>query len=426
MQIQDLDDLDDDGEIDHPLPRDLMFDPWLTLSGPLSESSGPILREVFSALFPQGRKPRADLVAGIAAIIPAIIANLLKLRRERPEGSRLVMQMEHRKKSRYDRRGFRKLPEVVLALQEAGYVLRREAVYKMARTTIEAGDRLKPLLAAPHVSLSHIGRAEGEETILLTARPTVRRIAGRKQPKLLVDYEDTEESLRLRTEMEEINRFLSVHAIELEGSPQPAFRLHRIFTLRDPGDPVRFSLHGRLYGGFWMALKASERHRLRIDGQEIADLDFTSMFPRLAYGHVGKEPPSGDLYAVPGLEACRDGAKAALSALLSYGSEMRSLPPRLKSQLPDGWTASRVRQAFAARHPDLAPLFGRDFGLDLMFAESRILLATLCRLMDRDIPALPMHDGIMVPRSGSGQAASAMRETSREIVGFPLQVTLKA
>lgn len=425
MQFEDLDDLDGDGEMNHPLPKDLMFDPWATLAEPAMETLGPIVRQVFSAFRSGNRKLRGDLVQGIAAIVPAILANLLVLHQTRPEGSRLIVQMERRKKTRYDRRGFRKLPEVVTALEEAGHVVKHEAVFKKFRTTIEASESLKRLLFAPAVGLSDVGRTEGEETIVLTARPEVSRIAGRKQPKLLVDYEDTEESVRLRAQMEEINRFLSTHSIALEGSPQPAFHLYRIFTLRSPDDPVRFNLHGRLYGGFWMTLKASERQRLRIDGEPVADLDFSSMFPRLAYRHVGKEPPEGDLYAVPGLEKYREGAKAGLSALLSYGSEMKSLPSRLKALLPNGWTASRLKQAYAVHHPDLVPLFEKDFGLDLMFTESRILLAALRTLMEKGISGLPMHDGLMVPASREVAAREAMALASIEIVGVVLPVRRK-
>lgn len=402
-----------------------MFDQWVGLPVAAMTAISPILRLVLQALGPTDRKPRRDLIDGIEAITSAIIANLLVLHRNRSPGSRLIVEMERRKRTRYDRPGLRKLPEVVGVLEKAGFIVRHPAVFRQRRTTIEATPSLKAFLVTHRAALADIIRAEGEETIMLTARPKVRRIGSRKQANLLVDYKDAEETFRLRAEMEEVNSFLASRSIILEGSPQPPFRLRRLFTLRIEDDPVAFNLHGRLYGGFWMNLDAEERHRIRIDGEPIADLDFASMFPRLAYHRVGREPPQGDLYAIPGLEHHRDGAKAALSALLSYSTEMKSLPPRVKKKLPPGWTASRVRQAFADFHPDLAPLFGRDFAMDLMFTESRILLATLRRLMAHNIAALPMHDGIMVPRSRSDKAMTAMTDASREIIGTPLPVTIK-
>ncbi len=403
-----------------------MFDQWATLldSG-LGSCTSEITKRVLITLSPKDRKPRSDLVQGIEGIVPSIVANLILLYRQRPDGSRLVVQMERRKKTRYDRTGFRKLPEVVNAMATLGYITKHDAVFKQKRTTIEATANLKQLIQSPAVDVQSIVRAPGEETLQLTARPGTLRVAGKKRPKSLVDYEDTEETIRLRREMAEINSFLSTHSIELEGSPQPEFRIVRRFTLRAPDAPPEFEFHGRLYGGFWMTLRASERHRIRIDGEPIADLDFSSMFPRLAYLAVGRTPPDGDLYAVPGLESHREGAKAGLSALLSYRSEMRSLPTKLKQLLPDGWTASRLRQAYASFHPYLVPYFEKDFGLDLMFTESRILIAAMRRLIDKDIPALPMHDGMMVPRSTTNCAKHAMREASMETLRYPLPTTSK-
>ena len=47
-------------------------------------------------------------------------------------------------------------------------------------------------------------------------------------------------------------------------------------------------------------------------------------------------------------------------------------------------------------------------------------------LMAEDVPALPMHDGIMVPRSKAAAAREAMEEASEEIAGVRLAVTRKA
>ena len=69
------------------------------------------------------------------------------------------------------------------------------------------------------------------------------------------------------------------------------------------------------------------------------------MFPHLAYHHVGKEPPEGDLYAIPSLEGYRKGAKQALNALLSHHKQMQSLPSGIKKKLPKHMTASKLIEA---------------------------------------------------------------------------------
>jgi len=413
-----------DEEINHPTSNDLMFDPWLTLSPGSMPLAAALIGPVVQALAKPGRQPRSELMLGVQTVVPTLVANLIHLHRRRPAGSRLVVSMEHAAKTRYDREGLRKLPDVVKVLEVTGYIRRYEAEYKKRRTTIEPCGDFKQRLSDPNFLVADTVRAEGEELIHLSARQLVARVKGKK-PKRPVDYEDTPVTVDLRAEMEELNRFLSQHSIKLEGHDVPPFRLIRKFALRRPDDPVSFNLHGRLYGGFWMTLKASERHRLRINGESVADLDFASMFPRLAYAHIGLEAPEGDLYAIPGLEGHRDGAKAAFSALLSYPKEMKVLPARVRKQLPPGWNTKQVRAAYNAHYPELSVLFERDIGLDLMFTESRILLMALQMLMRQGIPALPMHDGMMVAHSRVEAASEAMLSASRYICGTTIPVVQK-
>ncbi len=358
-------------------------------------------------------------------MIPTIVANLLLLHKGSPTGTRLAIETEHRKRTRYDRSGFRKLPQVLKALALAGHIDRLNAAYHRRRTTIEATGSLKQALSSPSVDLKCLRRVEGEELIILNTRPAQTWVNGRKQPKELVDYEETKQTRTMRKEMMELNSFLSSHSITLEGSDVPPPRLFREFTLRKPTDPHEFNLHGRIYGGFWMNLKATERHCLRIDGEPIADLDFSSMFPRLAYLRVGQEPPQGDLYAIRGLENCRAGAKAGLSALLSYPREMKNAPSRLRQELPVGWTARKLKAAISEHHPHLVPCFEKDLGLDLMFTESQILMRAMMSLMKQGVPALPMHDGMMVPLSKRNAAQTAMEQASRDVLGVALPVTMK-
>jgi len=414
---------DGDGVDIHPFPTDRMFSPWLTVSSDMEQAMGPVFKIVHAALVPKGRRPRSDLLDGIHKIVSAIIANLMLLQSAAP-GEGIAVGLRNDKLTRYDRDGFRKLPQVIRVLQDAGLLHVTGSEFKKRRTTIAPTDTMRRLLDG--VTVSDIVRVEGEETIRLMARPVRKRIAGIKQPKEPIDYDDTPETNAMRAEMEAINLFIASHKIELEGSPQAPIRLYRLFTLRGPDDAEVFNLHGRLYGGFWMTLDATERHRLRIDGEPVADLDFAGMFPRLAYARLALEPPFGDLYAVPGLEQHREGAKAAFSALFSYGAAMKSMPRGLKEKLPAGWTASRINHAFAAHHPDLVPLFGKDMALDLMFTESRILLAAMAELREAGIVSLPMHDGMMVKCSKSEEAKRAMENAAVRITGRVLLVSRKS
>ena len=62
-----------------------------------------------------------------------------------------------------------------------------------------------------------------------------------------------------------------------------------------------------------------------------------------------------------------------------------------------------------------------------MWQDSEILMMVLTRLMRKGIPALPMHDGIMVQESVKDAAIAIMEQASRELLnGVTLPVELKA
>jgi hypothetical protein len=212
---------------------------------------------------------------------------------------------------------------------------------------------------------------------------------------------------------------------------------------------TRWDRGGRLFGdGFWLTLASSRRGNIRIDGELVSDLDFSSMFARLAYAQLGVEAPSGDLYAIPGLEGYRTGVKLAFNVLLFDGKGQRKKWPEVMGiglgddadakrdpnsraaqcdgLLPAGWEdPKRLRDAILEGHPALKKAFGRGLGYGLMFTESRVLLAVLLELIKRGIVALPMHDGLLCAQSRKEEVAEVMRETATEITGAVLPVEEK-
>lgn len=226
---------------------------------------------------------------------------------------------------------------------------------------------------------------------------------------------------RYREELRTINAFLASRAITLDCRPLAAFTLTRRFILKAPSDAPRFDLHGRLYGGPWQNLKSARRLFLRIDGERLAYLDYSAMHPRLAYARLGIElAPEDDPYAdIEGLT--REEAKAGLNAVISHpaGLHMRGLRGELRKEFHEGWTAKRLADAIAARHPMLVPLLEQgDLGLELMFLDSTILIAVLLRLANEfTIAALPMHDGLMVPEPDAGLAKGIMEEEAKRLAG---------
>ena len=114
--------------------------------------------------------------------------------------------------------------------------------------------------------------------------------------------------------------------------------------------------------------------------------------------------------------------------MLSIAGELTKLPPSVREASPDLpklWTARRIAQAVMQHHAPIAHLFGKDRGIAYMHTDATLLMMVLTRLMDLGLPALPLHDAILVQQSAKDIAIAIMQEVSMELLGVALPVSLK-
>jgi hypothetical protein len=281
------------------------------------------------------------------------------------------------------------------------------------------------------VTREDIGRHKHEEVILLSRK---RKIGDWRESRIereWIDYTDTPETNALRDDMRHINAWLEQAAISFEDDGGEAIDIHdrtlrRMFVIREgDADGQRFDLSGRLFGGFWQGLQRGRRDAIRIDGEPVATLDYSSMFARLAYASKSVQPPTGDLYAIPGLEDHRDAVKLGVNALLFDQQTRRQWPKTEEAdqRLPRGWTLGRFRRALVERHPFIAECIGKGLGFHLMHTESEIMARVLTTLLSEGVTALPLHDGLLVRRSHASRGKTVMEEVSGQMTSYRLPVT---
>lgn len=425
------------------LPDAILLDPWLT-TAPLPQ--GQPLASLIHDLAPRLPKARADAAQRQLAVLSCLLANFIATHPFSPPA--IAVPQAKLKATRYDNAVItgRQLKPVIDALEAAGMIVRSPAIYKQARTTIQPTARLVALMAAHKVNTASIIRLPGEEVILLRkrkARNASERDDGNdgadepftatnNQVGSFIDYPDEcPEAKTLRTELRRYNEFLFKSDIRVMGidNPPPPKPFKRIFAT---SGPEQFNLHGRLYagqvGGWHQGLPKAERHLIRINGESIVEIDWQSLHLRLAYVEAQCSPPDGDLYAVPGLEPYRPALKIVCSAMLSIAGELTKLPPSVREASPDlpkQWTARRIAQAIKQHHAPIAHLFGKDRGIAYMNEDAEMLMRVLTSLMGRGLPALPLHDAILVQQSAKDVAIATMQEASRELLGVKLPVSIK-
>lgn len=238
---------------------------------------------------------------------------------------------------------------------------------------------------------------------------------------------NTAQAASIRGEVERINAIYDRH--QFEGLPQP--QVYRLFNCADE-EGFSFNKGGRLYGDF-QSISPEQRKDVRIDGQPVVELDLKASHLTVLHGITNTPMPEGDLYDIQGLP--RAVVKAVVTIMMGRGrtdlskwsarnkeelliklSDEQPMDPKVFGKLyPMKATATKVLN----RHPVLSHLAaGRLDWADLQYLESQVLVATILELGEKHgIPALPVHDSIIVPRKATELSHTCLARTFERISG---------
>ncbi|HRF09997.1 MAG TPA: hypothetical protein PL193_15325 [Xanthobacteraceae bacterium] len=435
--------------------RHRWFDQWLVAKGDalcrLVDTTVHFLEQDEKHRGLRQRARRAQDAAHFNASVDAVVSNMAYAILVPSETGRIAVKLGSQRSgmTRYDNpalgsKPFRKLIHRLASLDVLSL---KQADQRGEVSSIVPSEWFASKVGEHGISLADFGRSASEEVISLTRN---RRSSGANEERVTererIDYRETRATRLYRDELLNLNAFLAAADIAfIEDGLKPRVdpfdrTLRRHFVILSE-QHQRFDQGGRLFGGFWMSLNAERRKNIRINGEPVADLDFSTMFTRLAYGRLGMEPPKGDLYAIAGAENHRSGIKMAMNTFLfdtharrsawpkemgvGVGSDSEPRDPAFEARLPAGWTVGRTRKAILRCHPALEEAWGKALGYRLMFDESRVLLLALNRLMTKSIPALGMHDGLLVQRSKLEIAKAIMAKAAKEIAGVDIPVEEK-
>ena len=289
------------------------------------------------------------------------------------------------------------------------------------RTLIWPGWRILKRIEEHSISLADIGRRPFREVIVLKASKQ-----DHWDESQYLDYEDTPSIVAMRQQMIEINEWLEQADIDVPDI-ELAERLHlsdkslrRVFTRGS------FESGGRLFGGFWQYMKKDDRlYCLAINEEGVSGLDFGQIAIRIAYSLVGSEPPEGDLYDIAGhARFYRPGIKKLFNALLSSQQPINRKPRGTKGILPPVSLPTLIEQ-IGKKHPAIKPLFFTSACHKIQFIESQIMVEVILRLKQKNIVALPIHDGLVVASQEEDQTKQIMEEVAFQLTGIQIPVTIE-
>ena len=161
----------------------------------------------------------------------------------------------------------KKLIPIINAVKDAGLIIMAKGSYtapgsKGNRTTrIRASEELQSWFAQAKFEREDIGRAEGEEIIVL-----------KDDKNNQIEYEDTDKTNRMRKELQAYNKLIASAFIDIPSLEEPkikqkenggthvirtddcAPRTRRIFSRND------WDMNGRFYGGWWQRINVCRQH----------------------------------------------------------------------------------------------------------------------------------------------------------------------
>ena len=293
---------------------------------------------------------------------------------------------------------------------------------KGERTTIHPGPELLALLDGPDIDASDIGPALDQPTIILKATKEDREAGGE-----WMEYDPAlPEVVEMQARLDRINRHLAEADLALIGQTETGKAVNlRDTVLRRVFTRGSFGSGGRLFGGFWQGMKKADRlDGILVGGEEVVELDYAQMAPRILYGLAGVRPTWDDAYLLPHLEMAptyREGVKKLINAMLFAEGPLSRKPQGTRDLLPR-ISVQQLQARIEDRHRPIARHFGTSIGHELQFRESEILSEVLDRLNGVGVSVLPVHDALLVPASKAQEADKIMKEVFEERTGGSIHV----
>ena len=260
------------------------------------------------------------------------------------------------------------------------------------------------------------------------------RIKDEKKKKLPIEYDDTDESLRMREELQAYYALLREISIELVDAPGDC-HLPIDFTdrfVRRIFNDGRWDHGGRFYGGWWQRIPSSCRAYIRINGQATTERDYSGLHIVLLYARhgirywqeIGEDPYTLDGYERS--ERMREFLKELLLTTLNAESvkkAKKAIQHKINFEEPkfawvkeSNFNLGEIIAAFLQKHDPIKQEFFTGYGLNLQYYDSLMAENVINELTKNNIPVLCIHDSFVVTQSELVTLNSIMVSAFSEIV----------
>lgn len=268
------------------------------------------------------------------------------------------------------------------------------------------GKLIGQILGKHKVVQSMIKRDEDEELIIL-----------KDINKKKLEYDDTEETNRMRENLKLINENLEKHVIlpyvtddelseineRLKKDPDKTpidvtqKRLRRIFNNGS------FQQGGRFYDGWWQSIPKEYRKQIKMNGSYTAEIDYSGLHIHMLYAQKGLQLEDTDPYQLDGYADIRKFLKMVLLISVNADSKIKA-----KRAITDAINKGDIEKPksiksiddviddFVKKHAAIKESFFSGAGLELQFLDSQLAEKVMISFASKGYPILPIHDSFIV------------------------------
>ena len=330
--------------------------------------------------------------------------------------------------------GYKVFVRLVDILSELGYIEYHRGYFVTAtsagkRSRIRANTKLIKHFKSSAITTAMITMNKNEETIILKKS---KEASLNPKKKDLVYYIDTDETNKMRGNLERINALLDRTWIDIEISDKELIKLNQAMDRETDKNPIDFTRRklrrifnnssfeqgGRFYHGWWQEISSSYRKYITISGKLTEEEDFSGIHIRMLYSFEGIEIGSEDTYTIEGYGSeYREEVKKALNTIINAKTRDEAIYSiRNKLTLPKNKTAENLFNQLELKHPKIAKYFATGKGIELQYQDSQIAEKVMIRLARDNIVALPVHDSFIVRASHLIDLKEEMNKAYKEVI----------
>lgn len=242
--------------------------------------------------------------------------------------------------------------------------------------------------------------------------------------KKIIRFKGNEFTVAVRGKLTVVNELYNENDFRtvLDGEYNSTRLFPRLSAIYNRGS---FGMGGRLYclaskGMSYQSLNKAERQRIRINGSNTVELDFSGLHLNMLYAMQGLQLTT-DPYSFVGADM-RKYAKLALLVLINAESERAALFS-LINDYPEVKNWKAILSACKKFHAPIAEYFNSGIGLQLQNLDGAMALEIISYFAKKNICCLPIHDSFIVETRWQDELKAVMMDVyKRHNNGFCCEI----